>query len=119
MRVITRVCTHNNQIEIHKKNNHCIVTHNRVTYQMPTCNLFCWDKNAFPRKSEYSTELNYSNSNDKAHICIPVSRVIALPSVKYSGRVETDALGGARWVVSKPFSKITIDWEPCMTILLE
>ena len=81
--------------------------------------VLCLVKNAFPRKSEYSTEMNYSNSNDKAHICIPVLRVIALPSVKYSGRVEMDVLGGARWVVSKPFAKITIDSEPCMTILLE
>ena len=30
-----------------------------------------------------------------------ISRVIALPSVKYSGRVETDVLGGARRVASQ------------------
>ena len=48
-----------------------------------------------------------------------LSRVIALPSVKYSGRVETDVLGGARRLASQPFAKITIDPEPCMTMLLE
>ena len=42
--------------------------------------------------------------------------LIALPSVKYSGRVETDVLGGARRVASQPFVKITIYPEPCMTI---
>ena len=40
-------------------------------------------------------------------------------SVKYSGQVETDVLGGVRRVVSQPFAKITIDSEPCMTMLLE
>ena len=47
---------------------------------------------------------------------IYISRVIALPSVKYSGRVETDVLGGARRLASQPFAKITIDPEPCMTM---
>ena len=28
-------------------------------------------------------------------------------------------LGGARWVASQPFTKIIIDMEPCMTMLLE
>ena len=28
-------------------------------------------------------------------------------------------LGGARWVASQPFTKITIDLEPCVTMLLE
>ena len=42
-----------------------------------------------------------------------LSRVIALPSVKY------DVLGRARQVASQPFTKITIDPEPCMTMLLE
>ena len=50
---------------------------------------------------------------------ILLSRVIALPSVKYSGRVETDVLGGARRFASQPFAKIIIDPEPCMTMLLE
>ena len=45
--------------------------------------------------------------------------IIALPSVKYSGRVETDVLAGARRVARQPFAKITIDPEPCMTMLLE
>ena len=53
------------------------------------------------------------------NLCFPISRVIALPSVKYSGRVETDVLGVARWLASQPFAKITIDPEPCMTMLLE
>ena len=52
-------------------------------------------------------------------ILIILSRVIALPSVKYSGREETDVLGGARRFASQPFAKITIDPEPCMTMLLE
>ena len=34
-------------------------------------------------------------------------------------RVETYVLGGARRVASQPFAKITIDPEPCMTMLLE
>ena len=53
-----------------------------------------------------------------------VSRVITLPSVKYNCPVETDVfescdLGGARRVASQPVAKITIDTEPCMTMLLE
>ena len=53
-----------------------------------------------------------------------ISRVIALTSVKYNCPVETDIfesrnLGGARRVASWPVAKITIDPEPCMTILLE
>ena len=40
-----------------------------------------------------------------------IPRVIALPSVKYCGRVETDVLGRARRVASEPFAKITIDPE--------
>ena len=52
-------------------------------------------------------------------------RVIALPSVKYSGGVEIDVfesrhdLGGARRVASQLVEKITIDPEPCTTMLLE
>ena len=50
-------------------------------------------------------------------------RVIALPSIKYSGRVKqmylNRDLGGVRWVVRQPVTKITIDTEPCMTMLLE
>ena len=53
------------------------------------------------------------------YIYIYISRVITLPSLKYSGRVEADVLGGTRRVASKPFAKITIDPEPCMTMLLE
>ena len=49
-----------------------------------------------------------------------MSRVIALPSVKYSGLVEMNRdLGGARQIASQPVAKITIDPEPCMTMLLE
>ena len=71
-----------------------------------------------------------------SHLCGPyfmqnitlhyiTSRVIALPSVKYNGRVEmvvvfeSRDLGGARRVASQPVAKITIDPESCMTILLE
>ena len=47
-----------------------------------------------------------------------------LPSVKYNWPVETDVfqscdLGRVRWVMSQPVAKITIDLEPCMTMLLE
>ena len=44
-----------------------------------------------------------------------LTRVIALPSVKYSGRVETDIIG----CIGRGETKITIDPEPCMTMLLE
>ena len=32
---------------------------------------------------------------------------------------ESRNLGGARWVASQPVAKITIDPEPCMTMLLK
>ena len=48
------------------------------------------------------------------------TRVITLPSVKYNGQVEMNRdLGGVRQVVSQPVVQITIDPEPCMTMLLE
>ena len=53
-----------------------------------------------------------------------ITRVIALPSVKYNRPVEAVVfdscdLGGARRVESLPVVKITIDPKPCMTMLLE
>ena len=71
----------------------------------------------------------YAHCQKNLGICIRleivhiISRVIALPSVKYSGRVETDVfncdLGGARRDTSQPVAKITIDPEQCMAMLLE
>ena len=53
-------------------------------------NLCCFqsqqDSRAWPRQRIYTY----------------IYRVIAMPNVKYSGRVETDVLGGARRVASQP-----------------
>ena len=70
------------------------------------------------------TRVNYVHSWQE-HLLSVLSRVITLPSVKYNGGVETDIfeschdLGGARQVEHQHVTKITINPEPCMTILLE
>ena len=68
--------------------------------------------------SELSKIPEFGPHNTYIYIYI-LLRIIALPSVKYSGRVEMDVLGGVRQVASQPFLKITFDPESCMTMLLE
>ena len=65
------------------------------------------------------------------HLCDPyfcktyIIYLLRVITLQYSGRVEADVfelrlgLGGARQVASQPAAKITIDLEPCMTMLLE
>ena len=59
----------------------------------------------------------YSDRNYNA------SKVIALPSVKYSGQVEVDVidhnLGRARRFANQPVAKIITNPEPCIAMMLE